>query len=83
MGCASVVFCGLPDHVKQPMTCSSFSIWEILLCNPVPGRERSWERRIWGLKDADSKCTFQRAVNGQENQGFTEARERGMSNLFF
>lgn len=81
MGSASVVFCELPDHVKQPMTCSSFSLWEILLCNPVPARERSWERRIWELKDADSKRTFQRVVNGQENQGFSEARQSGMSSF--
>lgn len=81
--CASVVFCGLPDHVKQSMTCSLFRIWEILLCNLVPGRAHSWGRGIWGPKDADSKWTFQRVVNGQENQGFTEARQTGMSNLFF
>lgn len=39
--CASVVFCGLPDHVKQPMTCFSFGIWEILLCNPFSSQERN------------------------------------------
>lgn len=77
-----MVFCGLPDHIKHPMTCSAFSIWEIQLCNPVPGRECSWEKRIQGLKDAHSKFTFQRVVNGQENQEFTEAKERGMSNFF-
>lgn len=50
---------------------------------PGARKDPSRGRKIQGPKDASSKCAFQRVVNGQENQEFTEARQRGMFNLFF
>lgn len=46
VSCASLVCCGLWNHIELPVSCSSFNRWKILPCSSVPGREALWERWI-------------------------------------